>query len=91
MTDNTKNASTQGAFYNIRAEAKFSAISNEMLKMIDMMAQRNNAPQPSYEAHAMQEYQQNSANYVHASKVTGQKPMGGQMMGGQSGFYGQQQ
>jgi hypothetical protein len=42
-----------------------------MLKVLDMLAMSKGAPQPSYEAIAMNEYKQNPNAYIFANKVIG--------------------
>jgi hypothetical protein len=54
----TTNAQTSGTFFNIRIEPNFAVHSNQMLKVLDMLAMQKNGPQPTYEAMAQQEFMQ---------------------------------
>lgn len=40
---------TTSVFHSIKLEPKFSSLSTEMLKVLDMLAIQKNGPQPSYE------------------------------------------
>ena len=50
------------AFQNIRGQPQYKFLSNEMLRVLDMM-QMQGKPTPSYEYTAMMEFNQNQAKY----------------------------
>ena len=67
----TTGQATNGTFYNIRIDPHFGAHSNQMLKVLDMLALQKQAPQPTYEGMAQQEFMQNGAQkYPFYQKVT---------------------
>jgi hypothetical protein len=62
-----------GIFLNIRADQYFERHSNMMLKVLDMMAMRQGAPQRSYEDITQEEFMKIGVNlYPFYAKVTGQ-------------------